>query len=188
MDLIRKLNEKLDKMYNGAVHAKEENGCVILTGLLDSWDDIVKAGYIAVDKKRYLGVVNDIKYTKEPVPGIRLPSFEDSKYHNISCDVAVIGAGVIGCAIARELTRYNLDVILIDKEHDVGMHASSRNDGEIHPGIDLVKGQVKQKYNLEGNAMFDQISRELDIRFCRPGQYLCFDKKYMKIVCNIARL
>ena len=65
MDLIHKLNKKLDKMFNGSVNAKEENGCVILTGSLNSWDDIVKAGYLAVNKKKYLGVINDIEYTKD---------------------------------------------------------------------------------------------------------------------------
>jgi glycerol-3-phosphate dehydrogenase len=68
------------------------------------------------------------------------------------------------------------------------MHASSRNDGEIHPGVDLIKGQVKQKYNARGNALYDEISKEMDFKFYRPGQYLCFTKKYMKILCNIARL
>lgn len=188
MDLIHKLNKKLDKMFNGSVNAKEENGCVILTGSLNSWDDIVKAGYLAVNKKKYLGVINDIEYTKEPVPGMRLPDLEDKQYDNVKCDVAIIGAGIIGCAIARELARYDLDILLIDKEHDVGMHASSRNDGEIHPGVDLIKGQVKQKYNARGNALYDEISKEMDFKFYRPGQYLCFTKKYMKIICNIARL
>lgn len=51
MDLIHKLNKKLDKMFDGSVNAKEENGCVILTGSLNAWDDIVKAGYLAVNKK-----------------------------------------------------------------------------------------------------------------------------------------
>jgi glycerol-3-phosphate dehydrogenase len=110
MDLIHKLNKKLDKMFNGSVNAKEENGCVILTGSLNSWDDIVKAGYLAVNKKKYLGVINDIEYTKEPVPGMRLPDLEDKQYDNVKCDVAIIGAGIIGCAIARELARYDLDI------------------------------------------------------------------------------
>ena len=47
----------------------------------------------------------------------------------------IIGGGVIGCAIARELSKNALDILLLDKESDVAMHASSRNDGMIHPGI-----------------------------------------------------
>ncbi|HOD93776.1 MAG TPA: NAD(P)/FAD-dependent oxidoreductase [Clostridia bacterium] len=188
MNLIHKLNQKLDKMFNGAVHAREENGCVVLTGSLDSWEDIVKAGYLAVNKKRYYGVINDIEYTKEPIPGIRLPDFEDSVYDDTHCDIAIIGAGIIGCSIARELARYKLKILLIDKEHDVGMHASSRNDGEIHPGIDLIKGQVKQKFNIKGNEMYDRVSKELDFKFYKPGQYLCFDDKRLKFISSIARL
>ena len=188
MGLIRRLNKKLNKMFNGSVHAQEENGCVKLTGSLDCWEDIVKAGYTAVNKNKFIGVLNDIEYTKRDIPQMRMPSVNDLKYDKIHTDVAVIGAGIIGSAIARELTRYDIKVMLIDKEHDVGMHASSRNDGEIHPGIDLLKGQVKQKYNSRGNVMYDQICKDLDVRFSRPGQYLCFNKKYYKLIFSIARL
>jgi glycerol-3-phosphate dehydrogenase len=57
---IKKLQKKLSKLYPSVV-VSEKDGCVRLTGTLNNWDDIVNAGYMAVDKKRYIGVLNDIK-------------------------------------------------------------------------------------------------------------------------------
>ncbi len=56
----------------------------------------------------------------------------------------VIGGGVVGCAIARELTKEKMEILLIDKEYDVALHASSRNDGMVHPGIDIRPGLLKK--------------------------------------------
>lgn len=67
---------------------------------------------------------------------MKLPAVRDELLEGRSFDVAVIGGGVVGCAVARELTRWKLRVALIEKEHDVAMQASSRNDGMVHPGID----------------------------------------------------
>ncbi|MDO4573202.1 MAG: FAD-dependent oxidoreductase, partial [Clostridia bacterium] len=58
----------------------------------------------------------------------------------------IVGGGVIGCAIARELCRRRLDVLLVDKEHDVALHASGRNDGMINPVFDLKPGELKRRY------------------------------------------
>jgi glycerol-3-phosphate dehydrogenase len=75
------------------------------------------------------------------------------------------GGGVTGCAIARELARYGLGILLVEKEHDVAMHASSRNDGMIHPRLDLFKGTQKYHYNKLGNRMYDSITRDLGVPF-----------------------
>jgi glycerol-3-phosphate dehydrogenase len=83
---------------------------------------------------------------------------------------------VVGCAIARELTRYKHSVLLIEKEHDVALHASSRNDGMVHPGIDLRRGSEKYLYNLRGNELYKTVCTELGVRFRRGGQTLCFPK------------
>ena len=63
----------------------------------------------------------------------------------------MIGGGISGASIARELMKWKLDVLLAEKESDVAMHASGRNDGEVHPGIDLGKGTLKQHYVIAGN-------------------------------------
>ena len=182
MPRISRLNKNLDKKFGGKVHAELKDECLYLTGELDDWDDVVSAGLMSVNKKKYT-VVNDIVFTGLPdgkMPPARLPSVSDSALEGRTPDVLVVGGGVIGCAITRELTRYKLDVMLLEKEHDVALHTSSRNDGMIHPGMDLHKGQLKKKYNDAGNRMYPSVCRELDVpyRFC--GQYLCFTKWWFK--------
>lgn len=84
-------------------------------------------------------------------------------------DVIIIGSGVVGASIARELSRYKLKVLVLEKENDVGDGASSANSAIIHSGYDPKPGTLKAKLNVEGNAMFDEICRDLDVEFKRIG-------------------
>ena len=84
-------------------------------------------------------------------------------------DVAIIGAGVTGCAAARELSRYDLSVIVIDRESDVCEGTSKANSAIIHAGFDAKPGSLKAKLNVEGNKLMDRLSKELDIPFVRNG-------------------
>ncbi|MHA1616464.1 MAG: NAD(P)/FAD-dependent oxidoreductase, partial [Candidatus Njordarchaeales archaeon] len=83
-------------------------------------------------------------------------------------DVVIIGCGVVGCAIARELSRYRLKVVAIDKEPDVGWGVTKGNMGVIHPFVPH-KGKYKEWMCLEGNKEFEKLAKELDIPFKRPG-------------------
>ncbi|HHY89111.1 MAG TPA: NAD(P)/FAD-dependent oxidoreductase [Chloroflexi bacterium] len=89
-----------------------------------------------------------------------------------SYDVIIIGGGVVGCMTARALSRYRLDVLLIEKESDIGMGASSANSAIIHAGHDPIPGTLKAEMNRLGNPMWDQLSRDLDIPFKRTGAYV----------------
>ena len=92
-------------------------------------------------------------------------------------DVVIIGAGVIGCSIARELARYQLDIGVIEKNDDVASGSSKANSGIIHAGEDPIPGTMKAKMNIRGNEMFDQLQKELDFPFKRTGSMvLCFDE------------
>ncbi|MEG0912415.1 MAG: NAD(P)/FAD-dependent oxidoreductase [Oscillospiraceae bacterium] len=186
MSKINRLNRKLYEKFDGNVSAHIDGECVVLTGSLSDWNSIVSAGQLAAKHRNRLGVINDIEFTGAPIPPMKLPLISDSKLEGNTPDVMVIGAGVVGCAIARELMRYDVSVLLVDKEHDVAMHASSRNDGMIHPGLDLKKGQVKEKYNAKGNAMYDKVCSELGVKFERIGQYLCFKERGMRLIAHIA--
>lgn len=84
-------------------------------------------------------------------------------------DVAIIGAGVIGCAIARELAKYQLDICVIEKNNDVANGTSKANSGIIHAGEDPIPGTMKAKMNIKGNAMFETLQKELDFPFKRNG-------------------
>lgn len=93
-------------------------------------------------------------------------------------DVAIIGAGVIGCSIARELSRYNLKTCVLEKGSDVATGSSKANSGIVHAGHDAKPGSLKAKLNVKGNSLFDKLSKELDFPFKRNGSFvLCFDEK-----------
>lgn len=84
-------------------------------------------------------------------------------------DIMIIGAGVIGSAIARELSKYQLNICVIEKEEDVCNGTSKANSAIIHAGFDAKPGSLKAKLNVEGNAMMTDLSKELDIPFRRNG-------------------
>jgi len=178
---ISSLNKKLNKVFSGNVFAELKEGCLFLSGELSNWNDIVRAGLMSVNKKKYT-VVNDIKLTGCDIPSMKVPLVSGNSLEGRCPDVVVIGGGITGCAITRELMRYKLDVMLLEKEHDVALHASSRNDGMIHPGLDLHKGQLKKKYNDAGNRMYPKICGELDVPYRMDGQYLCFTDGWLKPV------
>jgi glycerol-3-phosphate dehydrogenase len=95
-------------------------------------------------------------------------------------DVLIIGAGVIGCSIARELSKYKLKTCVIEKECDVAAGTTKANSAIVHAGFDAKTDSLKGKLNAKGNAMFDKLSEELQFPFKRIGAFvLCFSEKDM---------
>ena len=84
-------------------------------------------------------------------------------------DVIVIGAGVVGAATARELSRYNLNVLVLEAGSDVAEGASKANSAIVHAGFDAKPGTNKAKFNVAGNRMFEDVCRELKVPFKRNG-------------------
>ncbi|MDD6056849.1 MAG: NAD(P)/FAD-dependent oxidoreductase [Clostridiales bacterium] len=84
-------------------------------------------------------------------------------------DIAIIGAGVIGSAIARELSRYRAKVCVLERDEDVCSGTSKANSAIIHAGFDAVPGSLKAKLNVLGNAMMEQLAKDLDFPFRRNG-------------------
>ena len=85
----------------------------------------------------------------------------------IKTDVVVIGAGAVGCAIARELSKYQLQVMVIDKNEDVGGDASKSNSAIIHTGYDAAPGTLESQLVVAANPMYDEIVKDLDVPFKR---------------------
>jgi len=84
-------------------------------------------------------------------------------------DVIIIGAGISGATIARELSKYKLRTIILEKEFDVATEATMANSAIVHSGHDPKPGTLKAKFNLLGNRMYKQMSTELDIPFMECG-------------------
>ncbi|BEP28532.1 NAD(P)/FAD-dependent oxidoreductase [Helicovermis profundi] len=84
-------------------------------------------------------------------------------------DVAIIGAGVIGTIIARTLSKYKLDIVILERDNDVSNGTSKANSAIIHAGYDAPFNTKKGKLNVKGNKMFDKICSELNVPFKRIG-------------------
>jgi len=94
-----------------------------------------------------------------------------------SYDVIIIGAGIVGSMVARFLSKYQLDILLIEKESDIGMGTSSANSAAVHAGYDALPGTNKAITNMLGVEMWPQISKELGIPYERCGDYVVAESK-----------
>ena len=93
-------------------------------------------------------------------------------------DVIIIGAGVSGCASARELSRYEGKFCVVEKEEDVCCGTSKANSAIVHAGSDAATGSLMAKLNVEGNQMMEQLSKDLDFHFRRNGSLvLCMHEE-----------
>lgn len=93
-------------------------------------------------------------------------------------DVIIIGAGVSGCAVARELSRKKLNIAVLEKCTDVCEGTSKANSGIAHAGFDAKPGTLMAKLNIRGSEMMEQLAEELDFPYKRNGALvLCFDEK-----------
>ncbi len=91
-------------------------------------------------------------------------------------DIIIVGAGVIGCAVARELSKYNARILVIEKNEDVCAGTSKANSAIVHSGYDAKNGTLKARFNVEGNRMMEAVCRELDVPFKRIGSLtVCTD-------------
>lgn len=82
-------------------------------------------------------------------------------------DIVIIGAGVVGGMIARELSKYDLGICVLEKEADVAMGATKANSAIVHAGFDAKEGSLKAKMNLRGSRMMPRIAEELGVKYVR---------------------
>lgn len=93
-------------------------------------------------------------------------------------DIAIIGAGIAGSYIARELSRYKLDVVLLDGENDVGNQITMANSAIVHAGFDAPSYKLKGKFNAPGSIMYEKVCADLDVPFKRCGSMVVAHDEY----------
>ena len=92
-------------------------------------------------------------------------------------DVLIVGAGVSGSAVARELSKKKINIAVLDKASDICEGTSKANSGIAHAGFDAKPGTLKAKLNIRGSQMMEQLAKELDFPYKRNGSLvLCFDE------------
>ena len=99
-----------------------------------------------------------------------------------------MGGGISGATIAHELSKWQLDVMLVEKGYDVAVGATSRNDGCVHVGIDLTPKLVKHDYLIKGNAMYDELCDDMDVKFERTGHMMLMYYKWERLLMPVVGL
>lgn len=84
-------------------------------------------------------------------------------------DIAIVGAGITGCAIARQLARFDLSICVVEAANDIALGASKANGGLVHAGYDPAPGTVKAQVNARGCELYGTWAKELGFLFCRTG-------------------
>ena len=101
-------------------------------------------------------------------------------------DVIVIGGGVVGGLILRELTKYRLNVCLLEKAGDVAMGESKANSGIVHAGFDAPVGSLKAKFNVEGNKMMEGVCADLGVKYRQNGSLVvAFSQEDFKVINDL---
>ncbi len=84
-------------------------------------------------------------------------------------DVAIIGGGVVGAMTARELSRFNLKICILEKENNVAMGSTKANSAIVHADFDAKEGSLKAQLNVRGAELMPQICRELSVDYKNNG-------------------
>ena len=148
-----------------------EDGTVYLEGEAEKWEQVVALGHLAAGVAGVRGVVNRVWPKSLPRPKKKRKIKEKASWDGMKVDVVIAGAGIVGAAIARKLSRFDLEVVVVEKEGDVAWGQSKANPGWVHAfaGVDVDPGSLKAKLCVRGNAMYDKLAQELDFPFKRIG-------------------
>ena len=108
---------------------------------------------------------------------------QGKKHKRLETDVLIVGAGAVGCAIARDLSKYKVKVLVVDRNLDVGGDASKSNSAIIHTGYDATPGTLESQLVVAANPMYDRLTEELEVPFKRVGAVLpAFNQEQFEIL------
>ncbi len=177
--LKRKIEKLLNKEFSG-IEVSIDDGIAHLSGELNSWNEVVelghKVGKLEVEEVVNLVTAKEVKAERREKPGLKLPKKIYDPTLPKSADVVIIGGGVTGCFIARELSRYNLDIALLEKECDIGEGGTKSNSAQIHTGIGEHSGTLKKELCAKSWPLYEKISEELDVPYKKDGLLVVLTK------------
>jgi glycerol-3-phosphate dehydrogenase len=165
--LAREIQGEIGKATGEQVAVSIRDGIVRLRGHSSSHQTALEAGHLAGSFDMVREVVSDIVFPAKM--RFRRPRKVSEELTGREFDVVVIGGGVIGLAVARELSQFNLSIALFERHNDVGMDQTTHGNAMIHPAIQAKYGTLRWEMNYRGNPMWDETTRQLDVDFKRIG-------------------
>jgi len=167
----RKAESIVRKKFEG-IGVKVEEQVIYLEGKVPSFKDFIDIGSSMGKIKGVRGVVNNLSYPNKKERKRK----EGSKKKIGRADVVIVGAGVVGCFIARELSRYDLSIVLVEKGEDVAIGTTKANNAMVHTGIGEKMGTLKQKLCVEGHWMYEKVAEELKVPYKKCGMWIITTK------------
>ena len=150
-----------------------KDGIAHLDGTVNSWENFIKLGHLVGKIKGVEGVVSNLKYPEK----VKRETKREGRKEKIGkADVVIVGGGVVGCAILRELSKYKLHIILLEKQEDVACGATKANNAMVHTGIGENMGTLKQKLCVKGHQMYEEIATELNVPYKKSGMWIILTK------------
>jgi glycerol-3-phosphate dehydrogenase len=165
--LAREIQGEIEKATGEQVEVSMEDGIAKLRGHLTSHQVALEAGHLAGSFDKVREVVNDTVF-----PGkmrFKTPRNISEELTGIEFDVVIVGGGVIGLALARELSQFDLSIALCERHNDVGMDQTTHSNAMVHPAIQAKHGTLRWEMNYKGNPMWEETARQLDVDFKRIG-------------------
>ena len=150
----------------------DDRNIVTLSGVCESWEQLIDVGHQVAQIPGVRNVVSNMEVKNLKIPQKNYDDIIRSGTRSgeiANVDVVIIGAGISGCGIARELAKYDLDILVVEAGDDVANGASRANNGCIHHGMDCKSGTLKSKLNVLGNRRYDDWDRELGLHLVRCG-------------------
>ncbi|MCI9137781.1 MAG: NAD(P)/FAD-dependent oxidoreductase [Lachnospiraceae bacterium] len=150
----------------------DERNIVTLSGECSDWNTLIQIGHKAAAVEGVRNVVSEMT-----AKGVVIPERDYGPFREAGerigvireADVVIVGAGISGCGIARELSRYPLNIVVVERGNDVASGASRANNGCIHHGQECKSGTLKARLNVEGNRGYRRWEKELDLNVLDCG-------------------
>jgi glycerol-3-phosphate dehydrogenase len=165
--LAHEIQGEIEKATGEQVAVSMRDGIARLRGRLSSHQTALDAGHLAGSFDRVREVVNDIVFPGEM--RFKSPRKVSEELTGRKFDVVIVGGGVIGLAVARELAQFNLSIALFERHNDLGMDQTAHSNAMIHPAVQAKYGTLRWEMNYKGNPMWDETTRQLDVDFKRIG-------------------
>ena len=163
------------QLAGGITATCDFRGVVTLAGECETYQQLTEVAHLVAKLEGVRNVVSDMTAADVEIPRRDYTAWVEqgeAAGELATCDVVVVGLGIVGAAICRELSRHDLDVIAVEAAEDVACGASKANNGGVHHAGGVKPGTLKAEMSVLGNRKWDQLADELGFDFNRCGDLL----------------